>query len=233
MSADLSAPVQAAAGWPLLGAALVAVSAAVLAWPLLRRALRTLRGGASGAVPPARLAVVYERRIGAIEGRWEAGELDARGCALALGRLVRDYCAEARGVDAAALHLRDLRARFAPAATVIERLYALEFAAEPAAGRTAGAPTLRAHGTPPAQDGPPLDGAATRGALRAVRRLIAGTDGGQRPAALGASRGSGPVGARGPVGACTPASARAAHAGAAPTGRGPAPTVPAAVREAR
>lgn len=111
---ELTAPVVYNPWWLVLGLLAMLAVAGYLWWavrstrpeprPEDPRALPARVGDRFAEVRP-----VYLARVDAVEARFRAGELDARGVHLELSAVVRDFATVRRGVDASVLTLSELR----------------------------------------------------------------------------------------------------------------------------
>ena len=155
---DLYGPVTYSWWWTLVGGLAIA---AVVTW-IVVVLVRTRPGGAPPLPPPppalmarpgdafATVRPVYLAKVDAVERRYTAGELDARGLHLELSAVVRDFATIRRGVDATVLTLSEIR-RIEGArrlAGLIETYYR---------------PSFARYGT---------DGASTGAAVEGARRVI-------------------------------------------------------------
>lgn len=111
---ELTGPVVYSWWWVVLGLVAMAAVVGYLVWAVrsTRQAPQPARvGGLPRRVGDrfAEVRPVYLARVDAVERRFLAGELDARGLHLELSAVVRDFATVRRGVDASVLTLSDLR----------------------------------------------------------------------------------------------------------------------------
>jgi hypothetical protein len=111
---ELTGPVVYSWWWVVLGVLAMAAVVGYLLWAF--RSTRPARDPVPDYGLPyrvddrfAHVRPVYLARVDAVEQRYRAGDLDARGLHLELSAVVRDFATVRRGVDASVLTLSELR----------------------------------------------------------------------------------------------------------------------------
>lgn len=124
------APMQYSVLWPILGLVLLGLVVVWYVW-MIRHVRRRAKAPETPAFVPPSTEVLRSRFFGLIdqiEGEYASGAVTSRIAHQQLGRIVRMYAQESRGVRAQVMTLDDLnRAELFPVAQAVSAYYPAEF----------------------------------------------------------------------------------------------------------